>query len=213
MFKLADGRKYLYQWDLDIRLLAINEEPLDEIHFSVSNGEVYRSEIQSVDDIIFAEIPNILLQQKRPIFAMPYCHTDNGIYTKGKYKLEIIPRPKPDDYVCTDVEIKRYEKLEELIVHKITNPTTAEVGQILEVEEVDENGVPTKWKTTNKTTATDEQIAGAVKDYLDKNSISIKVDSELSEESENPVQNKVIAKKISQIETNVGNVDALLSTI
>lgn len=33
---------------------------------------------------------------------------------------------------------------------KISNPLTASVGQILEVEEVDENGVPTKWKAVDK---------------------------------------------------------------
>ena len=42
---------------------------------------------------------------------------------------------------------------------------------------------------------------------------SITVDSELSETSTNPVQNKVITERIVKIETDVGNVDALLSTI
>lgn len=39
------------------------------------------------------------------------------------------------------------------------------------------------------------------------------VDSELSEESANPVQNKVITKEINNLNTTIGNIDALLVTI
>ena len=45
------------------------------------------------------------------------------------------------------------------------------------------------------------------------NVVSITVDSELSDTSTNPVQNKVVTKKITEITTTVGNVDALLQTI
>lgn len=51
---------------------------------------------------------------------------------------------------------------------KVSNPKTAEVGQILEVEEVDENGKPTKWKCVDNPAVltipqelTDEQKAQA----------------------------------------------------
>jgi hypothetical protein len=37
-------------------------------------------------------------------------------------------------------------------------PFTAEVGQILEVAEVDQNGKPTKWKTTSKAELVTEVI-------------------------------------------------------
>lgn len=42
---------------------------------------------------------------------------------------------------------------------------------------------------------------------------SIKVDSELSETSRNPVENRVVTKRIIEIDTTVGNVNALLETI
>ncbi len=42
---------------------------------------------------------------------------------------------------------------------------------------------------------------------------SVTVDSELSKTSENPVQNKVITEKITEVETTIGNIDVLLGTI
>jgi len=41
----------------------------------------------------------------------------------------------------------------------------------------------------------------------------ITVDSALSPTSENPVQNKVITEKITEVETTIGNIDVLLGTI
>lgn len=42
---------------------------------------------------------------------------------------------------------------------------------------------------------------------------SVTVDSALSNTSENPVQNKVITEKITEVETTIGNIDVLLGTI
>lgn len=63
-----------------------------------------------------------------------------------------------------------------------------------------------------------EEILGdieeVVTDYLNKNPVqAISVDDALSEESTNPVQNKVVTAKFKDLETTVGNVDVLLGTI
>ena len=51
---------------------------------------------------------------------------------------------------------------------KISNPLTATVGQILEVEEVDENGVPTKWIAVDKPTDVDLSEYVKFTDYATK---------------------------------------------
>ena len=53
-------------------------------------------------------------------------------------------------------------QMKEDIANKITMPEAAEVGQILEVEEVDENGKPTKFIAVDKPTGSGEGGAGAV---------------------------------------------------
>lgn len=56
---------------------------------------------------------------------------------------------------------------------KIDHPSTGQVGQILEIESVDENGKPKTYKAVDKPTGggevSDEQIADAVQDYLTEN--------------------------------------------
>lgn len=52
----------------------------------------------------------------------------------------------------------------------------------------------------------DEQIEEAVTKYLENNPVNVVVDDAFSEGSENPVQNKVIAKEVREIKTEIGNI-------
>lgn len=61
--------------------------------------------------------------------------------------------------------------------------------------------------------ATDGGYTGTEEEFAKKLAKEIEVDSDLSEESENPIQNKVVAKALNDVKTTVGNVDALLETI
>ena len=63
---------------------------------------------------------------------------------------------------------------------KISIPSNAKVGQYLSVKTVDEEGNPTEWETTD--------------------AITITVDDVLNEDSENPVQNKVVTNAIKSLE-------------
>ncbi len=58
---------------------------------------------------------------------------------------------------------------------KVNNPTAGVVGQILEIETVDESGKPKTYKAVNKPSGggevTDEQISEAVNKYLEANGI------------------------------------------
>ena len=52
----------------------------------------------------------------------------------------------------------------------------------------------------------DAQIEEAVRKYLENNPVNVVVDDALSEESENPVQNKVITKEVTEIKVEVKNI-------
>lgn len=65
--------------------------------------------------------------------------------------------------------------------------------------------------TPNKVLGTDQN--GTIIEMEAGSGGAIVVDSELSDTSVNPVQNKVITQRITAIETNVGNMDELLKTI
>lgn len=68
------------------------------------------------------------------------------------------------------------ENLSKLSEEKVSNPSIGEVGQILEIETVDEDGKPLTYKAVNKPTGgevSDEQISSAVNEYLQENPIEV----------------------------------------
>lgn len=148
MLKIQGTRNYLYQWDLNQKVIVIDNDSVNEVHF-VNDGQNDNALIVEVKEdpkVRYAEIPNILLQSGDNIIAYEHCE-DNGEYTFRKYLLEVIRRPKPADYVYTETEIKSYEALQADLDKKIDAPQVAQVGEVLTVEEVDEDGKPIKWKT------------------------------------------------------------------
>lgn len=79
---------------------------------------------------------------------------------------------------ATAAQIEQIEtnknNIDKLSEEKVSNPSTGEVGQILEIETVDEKGKPKTYKAVNKPTGgevSDEQIAEAVENYLNENPI------------------------------------------
>ena len=132
-----------------------------------------------------ANIPNILLQRSLDIKAWSVVCSDTNTMTTCETTFDVNPRIKPSNYVYTETEVKNYDTLENLI------------------REVEKNS-----------TVSDERIQDIVQDYLTKNPPqAIIVDSALSEESTNPVQNKVVTQSFKQVETTIGNIDVLLGTI
>lgn len=107
LFRIADGRAWFYQWDLDQQIL-VNDPDIQEVHFC--NGTTDCSLVVEVKEGA-ANVPNILLQQARniKIYAMQAGHTC------GERILIVRPRTKPADYVYTETEVKRYEDLEKQI--------------------------------------------------------------------------------------------------
>ncbi len=99
----------LYQWDLD---RAIPVSPCDEVHyFSYNHSDVFVVEPHEEDGVLVADVPNILLQDDWPILV--YEVVDGQ--TEKSYVLPVLTRAKPDDYVYTDTEVKRYTDLEERV--------------------------------------------------------------------------------------------------
>ena len=92
MFTLQDGREHLYQWDLN-RYLVVNDKAICEVHFCNRTSE--HSLVVEVKDGL-AAIPNILLQDARPIRAYAYC---NDNYTLSEKQFTVKARTMPIDYV------------------------------------------------------------------------------------------------------------------
>ena len=104
----------IYQWDTNkvLEIKPCAEYTVEEVHFQHCNAsdalvvEIYEEEGRKL-----TKIPNILLQSSAPIKAW----LTDGERTICGQILTVIQRAKPDDYVYTETEVKRYETLEKRI--------------------------------------------------------------------------------------------------
>lgn len=147
---------------------------------SLSIAEVHFSNIYSPEALIVepnadgtADIPNILLQYSVELAIYSVLKNADGEQTIYETRMSVRKRAKPSDYVYTETEVKNWDALER------------------RVKELEDNQ------------ASDEVIKEAVESYLEKNPVEIEVDKVLSEESENPVANKVVAKAIKDVEGRI----------
>lgn len=164
----------LYQWDTGrkVKIASPNCINVDEVHFTNDMQDALVVEPKSADNVYYAEIPNILLQDKRNIKVYVVMHTENGERTVCSRGLTVNSRQKPADYIYTETEVKSYEKLDQRIkaleetaaltapqnltdnekvqtranIDAVGGIATATVGQVIAVKAVDENGKPTEWE-------------------------------------------------------------------
>lgn len=175
----------LYQWDSGQILKVIDQEIPDntEVQFS---SDCLQPSVPAFMVGNQVKIPQAAMEQPMEIIAYMVIVEPDSETTVKEIRIPMKPKPKPSDYVPEE-----------------------DVPSIMQVIQGKAN--KGGW-TPNMYLGTDEEGNMVEKDAPSGGG-SITVDSELSEESTNPVQNKVITAKITEIETKVGNVDALLSTI
>lgn len=113
MFRIYDGRKTFYQWDLDRQLIV--EVECTEVHFTQDGISALVLAPYKLEGVRVVDVPNILLQSVRPITVYAYIEEPDGGYTKCGTTLYVVPRAKPDDYVYTETEVLTWRSLEERV--------------------------------------------------------------------------------------------------
>lgn len=110
MFTLEDGREQLYQWDLDRRII-VNDVNICEVHFCNRTSDCSLVvPVYTEDNIVYANIPNILLHDARPIRAYAYC---DDKYTLTEQQFSVKARTQPSDYVYTETDVVRWDVIAE----------------------------------------------------------------------------------------------------
>ena len=108
MFTLQDGREYLFQWDVN-RKVIVEDTTIAEVHFCNKTDDCSLVvKTYTEDDNLCADIPNILLQSDFPIRVYAYC--DDG-YTKIEEVIKVKSRTKPSDYVYEETTVARVDVL------------------------------------------------------------------------------------------------------
>ena len=154
----SDGKyeKLVYgieQWDIGIKL-AITGIELDEntqVHFSMieysGNARKINGEIK--EGILYVTVPAFILEGETENcypydgvyhgYAWVYIAREESAETIKKIDMRIRKRPKPDDYVFNEEEVKRYDLLEKKFDNHIENEdihfTAKERAKLNNVEE------------------------------------------------------------------------------
>lgn len=151
MFKILDGRKYFYQWDIN-RKIIVSDETIKEVHFCNRQSECSLvCEVYTENDLNVVDVPNIILQKNYCINVYAY----DGEATRHSKTFLVKARSKPEDYVYTETEVKNYESLKAYVEESIKNIDIPEVNITVdeEMSDTSENAVQNK----------------VVKAYVDKN--------------------------------------------
>lgn len=116
----AAEKSKLYQWDTGRRINIILDQNCDteciEVQFATAlNSALTVKPILISTNQYVAEIPNIFLQDSMTISAYVVLRDENSKYVHEHRSFEVVRREKPDDYVYTETEVLRYEKIESAI--------------------------------------------------------------------------------------------------
>lgn len=115
--RIDGASNQLWQWDVNRRLL-IEGIPVDtEIHFSryAEDPNTLITKVYEKDGELYANIPNIMLQNHGKIYIYPYLAENDSAFTIIKFQATVIQRPRPSDYVYTETEIYHYGLLEDRV--------------------------------------------------------------------------------------------------
>lgn len=162
MFKIYDGRQLFYQWDLHRKLL-VEDSSITQVHFSNQNrGTALVLEVYELDGHRVVDVPNILLQDDRPLYA--YAYLDD--HTKLTVTFTVRSRPKPEEYEYTETEVLTFSKMMERAEEAANaadesagNAADSEQAAMTAAESADQSA-----KAAAESAKKAEQAAGNVKD-------------------------------------------------
>ena len=106
---IEDGRKELYQWDTNRKLVIEDDINVDYLHFedlSTDEGLAYKVIVKEKDGKRYGDIPNICLANGSTKLVVYAIYADEeGVSTITKTIFPIKRRQKPSDYELTDDNI------------------------------------------------------------------------------------------------------------
>lgn len=91
--KICDNRSVLWQWDtgIEVELCECNAQ---EMHFESVQGTIKRTLNDGV-----CTIPDVCLQRAGCLICYAFAAGENKRYTKHEFRLKVVARPKPADYI------------------------------------------------------------------------------------------------------------------
>jgi hypothetical protein len=116
----------IYQWDSNriLEIYGLNLSVLPEIHFANAkmSKAVVKQATENTDGVIRVTIPNFLLESAIPIRVFVCTYNGEEFISRYAFTINVIARPKPEDYIAEDDEkIYSYNALENLVNNTVVN--------------------------------------------------------------------------------------------
>ena len=113
ILRLSNDDRQFYQWDTE-RKLIVNDNTCDKVYFSNDGMEMALTcNIYEVDGVRMVNVPNIILQDAKPLKVHLSMVDNDGRLTTYYEAFHVAPRKKPNGYVYTETETFDYEYLDE----------------------------------------------------------------------------------------------------
>lgn len=191
MFAIANGRKALWQWDLNQQLTVAGD--CTEVHY-LDRGAPSTLTVEVKNGK--ADIPNILLQKAGRLVVYAYIIDEQDHHTKVCETFGIAPRPKPAEYVYTETEVKTWSDLQ-VQIGDLADLATDEKGNLVAAinEAARSGGGGGGYK-----------IGDGLKLDTKTNTISVDTATAVERDNTKPITSAAVY-------TEVGNINALLETI
>lgn len=113
MINIEGNREALYQWDKNQRIILTNIKKGIEVHFSDEHNTMPECPVvltYEENGNMYANIPNILLQKSGIITVYIYVLEEDKSYTEYHAEILVLSRPKPADYIYTEIEVWSAQK-------------------------------------------------------------------------------------------------------
>lgn len=191
MFAIANGRKALWQWDLNQQLTVAGD--CTEVHY-LDRGAPSTLTVAVKDGK--ADIPNILLQKAGRLIVYAYIIDAQDHHTKICETFGIAARPKPNDYVYTETEVKTWSDLQSQIGDLADLATDKKGNLVAAINEAARSGGG----------GGGYKIGDGLKLDTKTNTISVETAAAVERDNTKPITSAAVY-------TEVGNINALLETI
>lgn len=162
MIELEGKRRFLYQWDLNKRVVMDSFLPGTNVEFSKrydSKESTLIVRAYKEDGHIYANVPNSLLQNEGYIRVIVMPSANDIDHQPVMKDIRCVRREKPADYVYTETEVLNYQSLEERVDELEQRDVPEE-----QIKQIEQNKQDIEALAKNKLDA--DELPAAVNDAL-----------------------------------------------
>ena len=92
--KITQGKRQLWQWDTGVQLMLFDIGTANEVHFATPDGVIRRDIVNNM-----CNIPDVVLQRAGTMVCYVFNREPYEGDTRHEFHFEVLPRPKPADYI------------------------------------------------------------------------------------------------------------------